>query len=119
MSYFISAPDGVGAFDLDLFREALAQWEGIDIRDVDVPGDVHAMEWTVPLSHGDVFGALDQSGEVVHLDGYLHDCALFALWLRTIVPSNVELLFYDESYSADVALVTLTQESDLVRAFGS
>lgn len=119
MSYFISAPDDAGAFDIDLFLEVLSQWEDIRITEIDMPGDVHALEWVVPLRHGDVFGALDRDGEVVHLDGFLPDCALFALWLRTIVPPYVELLFYDENYSADVALVALTSESDLVRAFGS
>lgn len=119
MSYFISAPDDAGAFDVALFYQALSQWEDIEIKEIDEPGDVHVLEWVVPLRHGQLFGALDQSGEVVHLDGFLSDCALFALWLRTLVPPNVELLFYDENYSADVALVALTSESDLVRAFGT
>ena len=35
------------------------------------------------------------------------------------VPDSVELLFYDETYSNDVALMSFTEESDLVRAFGS
>lgn len=119
MSYFISPPDDSGAFDIDLFREELSKWEGIRIKVIDDPTDCHSLEWVVRLRHGDVFGALDREGEIVHLDGFLADCALFALWLRTIVPEDIELLFFDENYSADVALVAFTVESDFVRAFGS
>lgn len=119
MSYFISPPDDTSAFSLDYFHAELSQWEGIVITVIDDTTDVHALEWVVPMRQGDVFGAVDQFGEIVHLDGFLSDCALFALWLRTLVPDEIELLFYDENYSADVPLVAFTCESDLVRAFGT
>jgi hypothetical protein len=120
MSYFVSPPDDrMIAFDVADFREKLGEWEGINIREPDSPGDIHALEWDLPIRVGDVYGALDSNGQIVHLDGFLGDCALFALWLRTIVPEKVELLFYDEAYSADVALLAITRESDLIRAFGT
>lgn len=120
MSYFISPPDERSfAFDIDEFCDRLSDWEGINIRQSDKPGDLNAVEWDLELRVGDVYGALDSTGQIVHLDGFLGDCALFALWLRTIVPKQVELLFYDEAYSADVALLSITREADLVRAFGT
>lgn len=120
MSYFVSPPDEVSwQFDLDAFRARLAEWEGIDIREPESPGDIHSLEWSLPIRVGEVYGSLDHAGQLIHLDGFLGDCALFALWLRTLVPEKVELLFYDEAYSADVALVSITRESDLVRAFGT
>jgi len=119
MSYFVSPPDETSwAYDVDAFREQLGNWTGVQFRDAP-DASVHSLEWNMPLRFGDVFGSLDASGQVIHLDGFLGDCALFALWLRNIVPVDVELLFYDESYSADVALLSFTQESDLVRAFGA
>lgn len=120
MSYFISPPDETSwEFDLELFQEQLSQWSDIAIEEVDDPEAYHSLQWNLPARMGDLFGSLDASGQVIHLDGFLGDCALFALWLRNIVPPNIELLFYDEDYSADVALVTFTSESDLIRAFGS
>lgn len=120
MSYFISPPDETSwEFDIDVFRERLSEWQGIVFRESGDPAQLNVLEWSIPLRFGEVYGALDHSGQIVHLDGFLGDCALFALWLRTLVPSDVELLFYDETYSADVALMSFTNESDLVRAFGS
>lgn len=120
MSYFVSPPDETSwEFDVDTFRDLLSQWTDVEIREPNDPTGFHVLQWTLPLRFGDVFGSLDHSGQVIHLDGFLGDCALFALWLRTLVPEPIELLFYDEGYSADVALMTFTQESDLVRAFGS
>ena len=122
MSYFVSPPDETSwEFDVDEFRARLGDWEGIEIRDDSTrdPISPNAVEWIVPLRFGSVFGALDHTAQIVHLDGFLGDCALFALWLRGLVPHDVELLFYDENYSADVALVSFTREADLVRAFGS
>lgn len=119
MSYFVSPPDEVSwSFDVDVFREHLADWKGIEIRQPAV-GDIHSLEWNLAVRHGDVFGALDQTGQIVHLDGFLGDCALFALWLRGLVPEKVELLFYDETYSADCALLSITREADVLRAMRS
>jgi hypothetical protein len=121
MSYFVSPPDETSwEFDVDDFRARLGEWEDIEIReDARDPSSPNMLEWVLPMRFGSVFGALDHSAQIIHLDGFLGDCALFALWLRGMVPGYVELLFYDENYSADVALVSFTREADLVRAFGS
>lgn len=120
MSYFISPPDEMSwEFDVEVFRERLGEWKGISFRELTDPAGYNALEWSIPLRFGEIYGALDQSAQVVHLDGFLGDCALFALWLRTLVPSHVELLFYDENYSNDVALVSFTEASELIRAFGT
>ena len=120
MSYFISPPDETSwEFDVEVFRERLSEWQDITFRSSVDPSGINVIEWSMPLRFGELYGALDHSAQVVHLDGFLGDCALFALWLRDLVPPDVELLFYDENYSADVALLTFTCESDLVRAFGS
>lgn len=119
MSYFISPPDETSwEFDIPGFRNRLGDWKGITFHAPERT-DEHALEWSIPMRFGDLYGALDGTGQVVHLDGFLGDCALFALWLREVVPDEVELLFYDEDYSADVALMRFTCESDLVRAFGT
>ena len=120
MSYFISPPDETSwEFDLSEFESRLSEWQDIEIRHPRDPTNTNGVEWIVTLRFGKVFGALDRDGQLVHLDGFLGDCALFALWLRNLVPPDIELLFYDESYSNDVALLSFTRESDLVRAFGS
>ncbi len=120
MSYFVSPPDEISwEFDIDVFRERLSEWQDIKFPESDDPEGFNSVEWIIPLRFGDMFGSLDHTAQIVHLDGFLGDCALFAMWLRDLVPSHVELLFYDEKYSADVALMTFTREADLVRAFGS
>ncbi len=120
MSYFISPPDETSwEFDPDEFRERLSEWQDIRFREIGDPASMTSCEWSMPMRFGELFGSLDHAGQVVHLDGFLGDCALFALWLRDLVPPDIELLFYDEDYSADVALMTFTREADLVRAFGS
>ena len=122
MSYFISSPDETSwDFDATWFSEQLRRWEGVEQKTPDAPSYLpnNALEWTVPMRFGTLFGALDHTEQVIHLDGFLGDCALFALWLRQIVPHDVELLFYDEDYSADVALMIFTAEADLIRAFGA
>lgn len=120
MSYFVSPPDETSlAFDAEDLACRLAEWEGISFRDPNPLDAGQTLLWSVPLRFGEVYGSLDEDGQVIHLDGFLGDCALFALWLRTIVPEVVELLFYDENYSADVALVAFTREADLLRAFGT
>lgn len=120
MSYFISPPDETSyEFDADEFAEFLTEWEGLELTWIEDDYDVHVLEWSMPLRHGRLYGALDRTLQVVHIDAFLGDCALFALWLRAHVPASVELLFYDETYSADVALMSFTKEADLMRAFAS
>ena len=122
MSYFVSSPDEASwEYDIDAFRTRLNDWPGVTVRDTQAqdPHYLNVIEFVVQGRTGDIFGALDSTQQIVLLDGFLGDCALFALWLRTWVPPRVELLFYDEEYSADVALVAFTNESDVVRAFGA
>lgn len=62
-------------------------------------------------------GSLDRTGQVIALDGWLEDCAVFAVWFRFLVPVEQQLAFYDEAYSADVELGTATTAEELIAPF--
>ena len=62
-------------------------------------------------------GTLTNDANVVHLDGDVRACATFALWFRSQVPTEQDLLFYDEGYSADVPLLVETTKDELVAPF--
>jgi len=72
-----------------------------------------AWTWT----GGGVDGTLSRDGSSVALEADVQASAQFARWLRSIVPSTQALVFYDEGYSADVALTPDTTEEQLTRPF--
>ena len=74
----------------------------------------HSLEWKLADS---VEGSLDLSGNTVVLDGNILDCARFAVWYRRLVPVSQLLVFYDESYSADLELELATTVEELITPF--
>jgi hypothetical protein len=51
------------------------------------------------------------------LDGYLEDCAKFAVWFRYLVPQTQKLLFYDQGYNSHIELTEETTESEIMQPF--
>ena len=51
------------------------------------------------------------------LEGDVRDCAKFALLIRSMIDHKYPLLFYDEAYSADVALSSETTAHDIIKRF--
>jgi len=104
--YYVSPPEETDlAIEPYSFANNLRRhWPSADVQMIDNPQSIRALEWTLPLDKGVLRGSLHQTGQVVVLDGDVEDAAEFALWVRTLVPIEYTLLFYDEGYSTAVEL---------------
>jgi hypothetical protein len=90
-----------------------------EIRKVTNPDDYYALEWVVKVSGIEqrLDGALHRDGQGISLDGYLEDCARFAIWFRYLVPQTQKLVFYDQGYNSHVELEAETTESEIMQPF--
>lgn len=118
-SYFISPPEANNwEISPNLLAEELkSQWANIQVETVDAVQSIHALSWILQISEWRLDGTLTKEGNVVHLDGDVRACAAFAIWFRTIIPIEQDLIFYDEAYSSDIALNEGMTEVDLIEPF--
>ena len=119
MSYFVSPQEETDwhLVPQEFSQQLTAAWPGIDVRAAESPDAYQSLEWTLDLDGSWVEGSLSKSGQAIHLDGDIEACARFALWVRTHVPTDQELSFYDEGYSHDVALHSSSRVEELVDPF--
>ncbi len=89
----------------------------VEIRAQEECSTAHRIEWTWPTPDGLVEGSLDVECTGVVVDGDVRHCAEFAVWFRTLVPKEQELLFYDEGYSADLLIFPESTAADLAAPF--
>ena len=59
----------------------------------------------------------NRAGSAIAFIGDLRDCAEFALWCRSIIPSRESLTLCDESMSGSLALEPVTAVADVFQAF--
>lgn len=99
----------------------LRQWPNVHIQEVTKQDDYYQLEWftKVPGQALRLDGALHRDGRGVSLDGYLEDCAKFAIWFRSLVPKRQKLVFYDQGYNYHIELTEEITESDILLAFVS
>jgi len=57
---------------------------------------------------------LRKNAQALALNGDPRDCAEVALWFRSLMPSHITLVFFDEGYSADVVVEASTTIDELV-----
>lgn len=116
--YFIS-PQGDSDLRLESSRIAQAlqdQWP--EVRFVERDDAANSVSWAVPMSSGrEVWGELQSGGQVVALEGDLHDAAEFARWVRRQIPQRYALIFWDQGYTNDVTLTESTSPEELARPF--
>ena len=119
MRYFISPSEKTDwRISRDAFaKELLMQWPEAHIEMITNFQSLHALAWTLQIGEWRLDGTLTKDANVVHLDGDIRACATFALWFRSRVPTEQDLLFYDEGYSADVPLLLETTKAELVAHF--
>lgn len=93
------------------------QWSGIKIRFVTNLNDYYSLEWTlqVPTTGQRLDGALHRDGQGISLDGYIQDCAIFAVWFRSLVPQTQKLVFYDQAYNFHVELQAQTTDAEIIQ----
>lgn len=119
MSYFITPIDET---DLKIPKDELVvalntKWSTIQVTPISNPESNHLLEWKITLNARLLIGTLDKTRQVIHLDGDVRDCAEFAKWYRTQVPETYALLFYDEGFSADVALSMTMTDQEIAEPF--
>jgi hypothetical protein len=74
--------------------------------------------WTRRTSDGELEGSQDVAGQVHYLDGPLPAVAEHAVWWRSRVPAEQELVLCDEGYNVVVALESGSRAEDLLEALG-
>lgn len=121
MEYLITPPESTSwkINESDFIQHLEKQWSDIEIRKVTNPDDYYALEWVIKVSGigQRLDGALHRDGQGISLDGYLEDCAIFAIWFRSLVPQTQKLLFYDQGYNCHVELEAETTESEIMQPF--
>ncbi len=102
------------------FKEHLKkQWSEIEIRSLLDTDDYYSLEWTLQVTTTGqrLDGALHRDGQGISLDGYIQDCAVFAIWFRSLVPQTIELVFYDQGYNSHIELQAETTDSEIIQPF--
>ena len=119
MSYVISPPQETKwRFDNDVFIELVNRhWPDAEVQSRRMVQEAYAHGWVIGAGDDRVEGKLHRDGRSILLDGSIERCAAFAIWVRVFVPSEQELLFYDDEFSAEVRIEPDTTEEDLARAF--
>jgi hypothetical protein len=121
MEYLVTPPEPTNwkINESDFIQYLKKQWSDIEIRKLENPDDYYALAWIVKVSGIEqrLDGALHRDGQGISLDGYLEDCARFAIWFRSLVPQTQKLVFYDQGYNCHVELEAETTESEIMQPF--
>ncbi len=117
--YLISPPEQT---DLHIDPAHLAEtlrirWLDAEVRSPSVQDISRSLEWELQMNGRVLMGALARAGDAVYLDGDVRDCAIFAQWFRTQIPSRYNLVFYDEAYTADIELHDTTSKESIAEPF--
>jgi hypothetical protein len=123
MEYLITPKEPTSwSLDKSDFKEYLKKkWSEIEIHSIINPDDFYSLEWElqVPTTGQRLDGALHRDGQGISLDGYIQNCAIFAIWFRSLVPQTQELVFYDQAYNFHVELQAQTAYSEIVQPFSA
>jgi hypothetical protein len=106
MEYLITPPEATDwKINPKSLRDDLEKsWSKIELKIVMNPDDYYCLEWiiTVPKTGQRIDGALHQDRQGISLDGYIQDCATFAVWFRSLVSPSQKLLFYDQGFNSQI-----------------
>lgn len=121
MEYLITPPEPTDwkINESDLMEHLSKQWSEIKIQKVTNPDDYYSLEWVIKVPGSDrrLDGALHRDGLGISLDGYLEDCAFFAIWFRSLVQKTQKLVFYDQEFNSYIELQIGTTESEIMQPF--
>lgn len=100
-----------------LMKRLKEKWPNVEVRHVgDSRQENYAYEWRIRKSGKVLEGQFDGGESAVSLDGDVKDALEFALWFRSIVPREQDLLLYDEGFTMRIALKPEATERDLTAA---
>jgi hypothetical protein len=108
-------------FGSDAFmRMLLDRWPDAEITEFDDPEFLAALDFRVTLEDGrQLDGNLSRDGQAVGLDGDIPEAAELAAWVRSVVPPEQELIFYDQGYHFDVPLAPGITPQEIIAGVGS
>ena len=102
MTYLVVFEDATGAIRRDVLRAALERdWPEAELTG-DGSGarsDVRDVEWVYSSEVGTVEGHSHVDGTCIYLDGQLELAAKFAVWYRSLIRDDIDVVFCDESYT--------------------
>jgi hypothetical protein len=123
MEYLITPPETTDwQVNLDSFKDKLKKdWSNLSIKVINNLEDYYCIEWMIdpPETQTRLDGALHRDKQGISLDGSLEDCAKFALWFRSFVPSYQKLIFYDQGYNSQIDLYSGVREGDIIKTFST
>lgn len=116
-SYFILIrEEALFRFDSYRFEQELRlRWAELEVEFITFPGDIYSSTWRLRNEMKIMLtGNLHKNGEMVVFDGTLQHIVEFAIWLRSIVPSSVKLILFDEGYMFELLLTPETTGQQIV-----
>ena len=94
-------------------------WPTATIREIKLPKSPYSHDWKVDVGDLSVKGMLDKDGVNVPIEGPATLCAQFAVWIRSIAPSAVKLVFYEISGEIVLPLTADTQFEQVYEVLAS
>lgn len=105
------------AFSVNDFKsQLLERWPMARTRDVQSTRHPAVLDFEMPMRQSVIYGALYQKGNAVSFSGELEDCADFAHWCRSLIPTGESVLFCDEAMNTSLPLKLDTTPADIVHA---
>lgn len=88
----------------------------LDAATPGAPGsEVRDVEWVYSSDTGDkIEGYAHADGKGIYLEGPIGQVADFVLWYRNLVPSELEVVFCDESYTFDLIISPDTEKVEII-----
>jgi hypothetical protein len=108
--------------DIDYFIQQLkTKWPDATVRQTMDQSTIYSLEWQLKTGgEGALYGGLRLSPPIVSIDGGdLSLIAEFAIWYRSIIPSEFKLYFYVSSLNREpMELKEDTKEAEIRENFG-
>ena len=96
MDYDLIPRGGWGVPVQRLAQQMRARWPAARVVESDDPDNRWVVEFHGPMPHSEVRGNIRRKVNAMVFTGDLRDCAEFALWCRSVVPTEELLLMCDQ-----------------------
>lgn len=80
----------------------------------EVSSEVRDVEWSYHSEQGELEGYAHADGCGIYLEGPIGLVADFVVWYRSLVPSEEEVVFCDDSYSFDGVVSPSATREDII-----
>jgi hypothetical protein len=114
MNYTLIPRGGWGMPVQELAQRMRGHWPSARVMASDAPDSRWSVEFHIPMAHSEVVGTVRRSVSAMVFTGDLRDCAGFALWCRSVVPTEELLLLCDQGH---LRLESATTLDEVLQAF--